>query len=55
MKRKVLTALDHCFFHFSLSIGHFIVVYLVAKALIWREAEGNLIDRDQYLASMITK
>ena len=43
MKRKVLTALDHCFFHFSLSIGHFIVVYLVAKALIWREAEGNLI------------
>ena len=31
-------------------IGHFTVVYLVAKPLIWSEAEG-----DQYLVSMITK
>ena len=31
-------------------IDHFTVVYLVAKPLIWSEAEG-----DQYLVSMITK
>ena len=31
-------------------IGHFTVVYLVAKPLIWSEAEG-----DQYLVSIITK
>ena len=24
-------------------IGHFIVVYLVAKPLIWSEAEGDLV------------
>ena len=35
--------------HF-VTIGHFTVVYLVAKPLIWSEAEG-----DQYLVSMITK
>ena len=26
-----------------LSIGHFTVVYLVAKPLIWSEAEGDLV------------
>ena len=36
-------------------IGHFTVVYLVAKPLIWSEAEGDLVViRDQYLVSMIS-
>ena len=36
-------------------IGHFNVIYLIAKPLIWSEAEGDLVVRDQYLVSMITK
>ena len=28
---------------FMLTIGHFTVVYLVAKPLIWSEAEGDLV------------
>ena len=35
--------------------GHFTVVYLVAKPLIWSEAEVACYDKDQYLVSMITK
>ena len=35
-------------------IGHFTVVYLVAKPLIRSKADGNR-DRDLYLVSVITK
>ena len=29
--------------HMQQAIGHFTVVYLVAKPLIWSEAEGDLV------------
>ena len=29
--------------HVSITIGHFTVVYLVAKPLIWSEAKGDLV------------
>ena len=44
IRLQVLVAGMFFFFFFSgLSIGHFTVVYLVAKPLIWSEAEGDLV------------
>ena len=33
----------HHVFVWTKTIGHFTVVYLVAKPLIWSEAEGDLV------------
>ena len=35
--------------------GLFIVVYIVAKLLIWNEAESNRVVRDQFLVSITTR
>ena len=35
--------MKHLPFVQALPIGHFIVVYLAAKPLIWSEAEGDLV------------
>ena len=35
--------MKHLPFMQALPIGHFIVVYLAAKPLIWSEAEGDLV------------